>query len=43
MLVATDDDTKCKVPYIKHNNKSYVATIQFGKQTDTYDSRRNSN
>nr|WP_318028879.1 hypothetical protein [Mycoplasmopsis bovis] len=37
MLVATDDDTKL-IPYIKHNNKSYVATIQFGKQTDTYDS-----
>ncbi len=37
LLVATDDDTKL-IPYIKHNNKSYVATIQFGKQTDTYDS-----
>lgn len=37
LLVATDEDTKL-IPYIKHNNKAYITTIQFGKQTDTYDS-----
>lgn len=36
LLVATDDDTRM-ISYIKHTNKTYLATIIFGAQTDTYD------
>lgn len=36
LLVATDDDTRM-ISHIKHTNKTYLATIIFGTQTDTYD------
>ncbi|WP_029512528.1 tRNA pseudouridine(55) synthase TruB [Mycoplasmopsis iners] len=36
LLLATDEDTKL-ISYIENKTKSYIATIQFGLQTDTYD------
>ncbi|WP_027333024.1 tRNA pseudouridine(55) synthase TruB [Mycoplasmopsis gallinarum] len=36
LLVATDEDTKL-ISYLKNKQKTYLATIQFGAQTDTYD------
>ncbi|WP_416738138.1 tRNA pseudouridine(55) synthase TruB [Mycoplasmopsis meleagridis] len=36
LLVATDEDTKL-ISYIENKDKTYIAEVKFGYQTDTYD------
>ncbi|WP_235732214.1 YcsE-related riboflavin metabolism phosphatase [Mycoplasmopsis felifaucium] len=40
LLIASDSYTKL-IPYIQNENKTYQVEIQFGSQTDTYDSEGN--